>query len=194
MATKLPATLRGITRVEHLRMRSIVDPATHCWIWQGGSSLAARETNRRPKIWTFDHATGTKHVMSGPRAVYNIAHGESPPPGKLAYMRCGNVMCVCPAHVTYADNQAHLMRIAQAHGWLKGVMPREVKVQQLAQARKAAGIEPTPKHVVEKIVAAPADKPNRVLAQELGVSVHRVRGARIRAGIETDCRVARKAA
>lgn len=106
-----PKPRRGFATIEDLKRRSVVDPVTHCWHWQGAKAV----TDGIPRIHAFDHQRGEKRTMSGPRAVWNIAHNESP--RALVYRGCQTTDCVNPAHHRQAWTAAEIgqhIRLAAA--------------------------------------------------------------------------------
>lgn len=167
MARLKPSISRGVTTVDDLRERSIVDGATHCWLWQGGCS------NGKAAMWTFDHDRGEKRVMPGPRAVWNIAHGAAPLRGCMVFARCGNPMCVNPAHMREARSRAEYGAFVRRAGWLCGKALAQ-KADALVKARAARGIVDTPKDIVQRILEIPLDVPGTEVARRLGVKVGRV--------------------
>lgn len=136
---------RGIATIADLRARSAQDPATHCWHWQGASTH-----DGTPRIWTFDHDRGDKRCMSGPKAVWNIAHGCAPRPGWLVFRRCTTRDCVNPAHHSQAPDKAAIGQHIARRGSRKGTHI-EARRANAAKAQAARGIVPTPAEVVRAI-------------------------------------------
>lgn len=101
---------RGITTIAHLKARSTVDTATHCWHWHGAS------IEGRPRIWAFDHDKGEKTALSGPLAAWNIAHGRSPLAGWIVFRACMSADCVNPAHMREARDRAEIGRHIRLSG------------------------------------------------------------------------------
>lgn len=161
---------RGVLRIADLYARSERQPGSQCWVWTGG--YASDRVSVR--IWTFDHDRGEKRVMSGPRAVWNIAHGTGLG-GRMAFMRCVNSACVNPAHVGSAADQAEIgLRIAE-NGKRKG-KNHEVNRRNAEKATLARGWKLTPPAVILQIVRESGT--NVAIAARLGVShqlVSRVR-------------------
>ena len=159
---RLPkTTARGVCTVADLRDRSVIDPSSRCWVWQGG------RTKGKAAMWTFDHARGEKRVMPGPLAVWNIAHGAAPLPGWLVFAGCGNLCCVNPAHMRDARDRAAYGAFVRRAGWLCG-KHIEQKAASLAKARAAKGIRDTPPDVVEKVRQLEGISAYKV-AQHLGI-------------------------
>lgn len=145
--------------VDDLRRRSDPDPATHCWHWRGAKRKG------RPRIWAADLDHMDKRVLSGPRAVWYIAHGTRL--GALsAYMRCWCADCVCPAHVEKGTRAAVTMAAARA-GLMNGF--DDVRAANAAKARAAAGHVDTPPELVRALRAAAGTEPTSALAQRLGI-------------------------
>ena len=162
----------GVLRIGDLYARSERRPWSACWWWTGAKCGAS------PRIWTYDHDRHDKRVMSGPRAVWNIAKGQGLG-GRLAYMTCINSQCVNPRHVASAASKLELGAAISKSGKRKGT--------QLAQRRAAAekghvsaGIVPTPAAVVLAIRAAGPGPTNLQLAARFGMKHNTV--SRIRRG------------
>lgn len=153
---------RGVTTIEALRARSVFDPHTFCWHWQG-----AKAPDGVPRIWTFDHARGDKRVLSGPKAVWNIAHGRAP--HGLAFRRCGCTDCVNPAHHGEAPDKAAIGLHIRRAGWRKGTHV-EARTANLVHAHAANGITPTPAPIVAEILTADERETNRSIARRLNLS------------------------
>lgn len=143
--------------VEQLQARCIVDPATHCWLWQGGT------TKGRPRIYTMDYGRIEKRAMTGSLAAWHIAHQAPPLKGRLVYRCCGSKLCVNPAHMREANGHADLNTILGRSGRLKG-LHSDLRLQALVKARAANDVRPTPAHVVRMIRDAPASLTNVALA------------------------------
>lgn len=167
---------RGLLTVEAVKARCTIDPAMHCWIWQG----AKGSKDGNPRIYTFDHEIGDKRTMSGPKAMWNIAHQEAPPKWKpLVYRCCGNPLCLNPAHLRTAKDKAeiglHIRRSGQRVG--NATEARRAN-QRLAMA--ASGITPTSPDVVRAIRAADKSVTGEALAAKFSMS--RTAVSRIRRG------------
>jgi hypothetical protein len=154
-----------VATIADLRARSIVDPATHCWIWQGA------KINGSPRIWTLHIDDVEKRVLSGPRATWYIAHG-TPLGTRVAYMGCWNPSCVCPAHVRFCASQSELNRLGARGGIFKrSEASKLANVANAAKARAAAGHRDTPPEVVQAVrAAAGPDITQRAIARSLGLS------------------------
>lgn len=165
--------------IEEIRAKCIVDPTTGCWLWRGAGSK-----HGRMRIHALDHRGVTKRVMNGPLAIWNIAHGESPPVGYLPYRSCGNAMCAHPVHLRLARGQGDLMRIIGRQGRLKGTNLEQRRAAAL-KGRIAQGMVDTPDDVVRQILSAEGN--NCAVARRLGVHhtvVSRVRRAESHKHIE----------
>ena len=138
------AVKRSVLTVEDLRANSDVDPVTACWHWRGGKSEG------QPRIWTLDYERIEKRSMSGPRAVWNIAHQCAPLRGYLVMRACLTTDCVNPVHhkefATKAEVGAHIARSGALKG--KGVA---AKLANLEKARAAQGQIQTPVETVLRI-------------------------------------------
>jgi hypothetical protein len=164
----------SITTTADLEARSLRDAATHCWHWQG-----AKATDGTPRIWTFDHERGEKRCMSGPKAVWNIAHQAAPRAGWLVFRRCVTSDCVNPSHMAQASNKAEIGVHIARRGSRKGKFAEQAR----ANARKAsaaAGIVYTPPEIVRAIRAAGPEQTSLALAAIHGLAHQTV--SRIRRG------------
>lgn len=172
----------GIATVDDLRARCVTNRATHCWEWQGARQCRGPNAEKgMPVMHAFDHARGEKRTMSGPKAVWNIAHGRAPLPGYRVFRACGCTTCVNPAHMREAKNQAEIGLHLRRSGALKG---REMSAAARAVLRKsheAAGIVYIPDEKVEAIRSASPEITGRELSRRLGVSEQAV--SRIRRGV-----------
>lgn len=154
---------RGITTIDHLRARSVVDPVTRCWHYQGALSAQGH-----PRIWTLDVDRLDKTVLKGARAVWFIAHGT--PLGHLmAWMSCGTADCVCPVHVR-RGTRSQWMRWMRATGRMEWVATPG-RLAAAAMGRAAAGHVDTPPEVVIAIREAYASGEGNApaLAKRFGV-------------------------
>jgi hypothetical protein len=166
---------RGLLTVEAVKARCIVDPATHCWIWQGGKGA-----DGNPRIFTFDHERGEKRTMSGPKAMWNIAHQEAPPRwSPLVFRRCGHSLCLNPAHLRTAKDQAEIGLHIRRSGQRVGTATESRRANQ-ALAMAANGITPTSPDVVRAIRAADKSVTGEALAAQFSMS--RTAVSRIRRG------------
>lgn len=165
--------LGHITSIAELRARCCVDPSTHCWNWTGGLN-----TSGVPRVYGIDYAIGDKRVMVGTQAVWNLAHQEAPPRGNLVMRACGNRLCLNPAHLRLMRSKAEMGEHVRRAGYLKGTAV-ESRRANLAKARAAAGVVPTPDERVRAIRAADASTTNRALARQLGVTESTVSAIRL---------------
>jgi len=168
------AFARGVLTVEALRSRCTVDPVSHCWHWTGAIS-----SDGIPRIHTFDHAVGDKRVLTGPRAAWNIAHGEAPPADRMVFRCCGERLCLNPAHLRLAATKAEIGLHWRRAGFRLGTA-LDARRANAAKAQAARGITPTDSAVVLAIRQAPAEASNVELAQRFGVAHQTV--SRIRRG------------
>lgn len=162
MSTAAPQRRRGIATVDDLRAWSVVDPATHCWIWQKPMAPSGP-----PRIHTFCHRHGDKRVMSGPAAVWNIAHGDAP--SGIVYRPCWRRECVNPAHHRMARDTAEMMRMLAGAGRLRGTSTEQRRAN-LLLARAAAGIVDTPPELVAQVRAAGGTETGSAIAARLGLN------------------------
>lgn len=124
---------RGVNYIQDLKDRSDIDPVTHCWHWRGAFQGGT------PRIHTFDYRAGQKTALSGPLAVWMIAHEEAPRPGWLVFRGCNSPRCVNPVHHDQARSQADIGRHISAQGRRKG-KNIEAKRASAALGRASQGI------------------------------------------------------
>jgi hypothetical protein len=103
----------SILKISDLRIRSNIDPVTYCWHWQGATDVSGH-----PRIYTLDHDRVEKRTLTGPRAVWNIAHGKTH--GRTPYRRCGCKDCVNPVHMALAVSLQEMWAHLSRSGILKG--------------------------------------------------------------------------
>lgn len=155
---------RGVATIEDLRARSIIDPTTRCWHWQGA------KIHGTPRIWTLHLDRMDKGVLSGPRAVWYIAHGTQLH-SRIAYMACWTKGCVCPVHVRAAENKTVLNRVAaQAGVFIKSPAARESNVENLRKARRARCVVDTPAETVLAVRAAAGATTQKQIAADFGLT------------------------
>lgn len=170
----------GLATVDDVRARCVINPATHCWEWQGARQFRTDASKGQPVMHAFDHARGEKRTMSGPAAVWNIAHGRAPLPGYKVFRACCSTTCVNPAHLREVKTQAEIGLHQRRAGVLKGRPMTEAGRAVLRKAHEAAGILYVADEKVAAIRSAPAEVTGRELAQRLGISEQTV--SRIRRG------------
>lgn len=152
-------TKRGIRLISDLRERSEMNQRTMCWHWKGAMFRG------HPRIHTFDHEVGDKRSMSGPKAVWNIAHGEAP--NGIPFRRCLCRDCVNPAHLILARDKAEMGAYIARSGKRKGVNMEQRRAAAL-RGLAAQGITPTPDNVVLDIRTS--SETGRALAARLNLS------------------------
>lgn len=164
----------AILTVEDLRRNSVIDPQPNgCWHWQ-----RAKGPYGIPVIHTIDYERVTKRAMTGPRAVWNIAHGKAPE--GLAFRRCGCADCVNPVHIACAPSQAEIGLHQRRAGSRKG-KHLEAVTANLAKARASQGRIDTPEHLVREIRRAPDTETSLSISQRLGLGYTAV--CKIRRGV-----------
>lgn len=168
----------GIATVDDVRARCVIDERTRCWVWQG--AMRSRDGAQQPAMWAFDHARGEKRTMTGPQAVWNIAHGRAPLPGYVVHRACCNPLCLNPVHLREAKSLAEVGRHRQRAGVDKG-RHVESKRANIAKAHAAAGVVQTPDPIVIAIRQAPPTVTGRALSKMHGISEQTV--SRIRRGV-----------
>lgn len=171
---------RGLATIADVRARCVVNPATHCWEWQGARQYRTPVSQGMPVMHAFDHALGDKRTMSGPLAMWNIAFGQAPRPGCKVFRACGCPTCLNPAHLREAKSEAEIGLHLRRSGTLKGRPRTAGQVDTIRKMHEAAGIVSTPADKVQAIRSAPAEVTGRVLSAQLGLSEATV--SRIRRG------------
>lgn len=175
-----PRARRGIGSVDDVRARCVVDAVTRCWLWQG-----AKCRDGTPRVHTLDLARMDKRTMTGPQAMWQLAHGEPPPPGRLVYRACGCVACLNPAHMRLAASKAEIGQAIRRSGRWRG-SHMQARRRNIERAWAATGVVPTPAEVVRALREAPTSVTNRALARQYGVSeqtVSKIRRGQARAGV-----------
>ena len=180
----------GLATVADVRARCVINPTTHCWEWQGARQYRTAVSKGMPVMHAFDHARGEKRTMSGPLAVWNIAHGRSPLPGYKVFRACCCTTCVNPAHLREAKDDAEIGLHQRRSGLLRG-RTSDARRANVLKAQAAAGIVYVTDEAVAAIRSAPPDVTGVVLAQRLGISEQSV--SRIRRGLRR-CDVRERAA
>jgi len=132
---------RGLAVIQDLRDRSDVDPATHCWLWKGAIQRDV------PRMHAFDYRVNDKRTLSGPLAVWMIAHEEAPRPGWRVIRSCGEHRCVNPAHHEQMRDHAAIGEFMAATRRLKGTHI-ESRAANARKGRAAAGIVETDDAVI----------------------------------------------
>jgi hypothetical protein len=156
-----------------VRARCRIDQSSHCWHW-----LGAMTANGTPRMYALDLDRCDKRVMPAHRAVWMIAHGESPG-ARLVYRACCRNTCVNPAHLRLAYTRAEIGAHWRRSGALRGVATEQRRAN-IAIAQAAQGIVLTAPEVVRAIRAAPAHVTGLELAALHGIASQTV--SRIRRG------------
>lgn len=163
---------RGIASIADVRARCDQDPVTHCWHWNGG-----RSGDGVPRIHTLDYRDLEKRSLSGPLALWMIAHGTVP--RGLPFRRCVCRDCMNPAHLLLARSKKEIGAYIAKVGARKGTSVDKRRAN-LLLANAAAGIVPTPADVVLAIRSAPSSTTSKALAAQHGMAHQTV--SRIRRG------------
>lgn len=155
---------RGFFTIEDVRLNCRIDPATHCWHW-----LGAKCADGVPRIWTVDHERIEKRSMSGPKGLWNIAHGQAPRKGWLVFRSCMCTDCMNPAHLSQAASKADIGLHIRRCGNRKGTALEARRANALL-AQAASGIVVTPPDVVRAIRACDRSTSNSSIARTYGLS------------------------
>lgn len=177
MTKRLPSDKKlrpGFFTVADVKANCDVDPVTGCWHWKGAKAL-----DGTPRMWAVDYEMLVKRSMSGPKAMWGIAHGEAPRKGWLVFRSCVCRDCLNPVHLSQARDKKEIGEHIARSGRRKGnsVEQRRASVR-LAWA--AAGVTPTPPEIVRAIRAADQSTTNKALGLQFGISCTTV--GRIRLG------------
>ncbi len=144
--------------ISDLRAKSKIDPQPGgCWHWQGARS----KIDGLPRIWTLDYERMEKRVISGPKAIWNIAHGAKP--NGIVYRRCGCADCVNPVHIGIARDMKEIGAHISRSGRRKGTNMEQRRAA-AAKGRAAQGQRVIPDAVVIAIRNAPASVTSAELA------------------------------
>ncbi len=158
-----PAVRRGVATIDDLRARSVLNQSTRCWHWQGAKIKGA------PRIWTLHLDDMEKRVLSGPRAVWYIAHGTTLG-NRVAYMACWNKDCVCPVHVRSCQKSEFNHVAALAGVFNKTPAARAACLVNAAKARAARNAVDTPAETVLAVRAAAGTASQTEIARSMGIS------------------------
>lgn len=162
----------AVRHVQDLWRFSERRPGSDCWHWMGAK---AHQTGLA-RIYTWCHDQQCKRLMSGPSAVWGIAH-KAPLLGRIPMRTCRTKCCVNPTHIKIVADRPAMHAETRRLGLLVGtaVESRRTNIR-LAQAA-------VPTIGAEKIarIAQTLDLPRAVVAAELGVSLSSVRKYRSRA-------------
>ena len=162
----------SILTVQDLLARSCVDRQTNCWHWLGAKSAGT------PRIWTFDHERNEKRCMSGPKAVWNIAHGEAPLRGHWVMRSCLCTDCVAPVHHKQVASRGEMGLHIRRSGSRKGKNLDACRAN-ILKAHAVNGIVPTPASVVSAILKAGVNQTNSSLAKQFGIAHQTVSNIRL---------------
>lgn len=138
---------RGITTVEDVKGRCVVDEMTGCWHWKG-SFHKDPKGNRTPMLWVFDSPRGKFRNMSGPIAVLEIS-GKRTPEIEMGWRDCRCDDCLNPAHIRGGTRTDFGLWI-RMYGLWKNNPARAAAGRRAARART----EITPE-IIERVKAAP---------------------------------------
>lgn len=151
-----------------------MDRASHCWLWQGATG-----SDGTPRLHTLDFRAVEKRTMSGPAAMWNIAHQAPPLLGWLVYRACGHKLCLNPAHLREASSKKEIGAHIRRAGYRVGTHVEARRANQLLMMA-GAGITPTTPEVVLAIRAAPTTTTSTALAAQYGIAIQTA--SRIRRG------------
>lgn len=140
---------RGVFTLAALRARCVVNPATHCWLWQGAKSLQGH-----PRIHAIDYDRMTKRTQSGPRAAWQIAHDKAVPAGMEVYRACGYGTCLNPVHLRLSIGKATMFAHYVAGKFLRGRRSYDKTIESARKGWEAQSQNITPDDTVRAIRTA----------------------------------------
>lgn len=86
------------------RLWERVDRSGECWIW-----LGARSAGRYGEMIVGSRSDGTRRLVKTHRLAYELEVGPIPTDSQLHH-RCGNGLCVRPAHLELVTPREHMLR------------------------------------------------------------------------------------
>ena len=116
--------------------------------------------------------------MSGPKGLWNIAHGQAPRKGWLVFRSCVCADCMNPAHLSQARTKRDIFEHIARSGRWKGASTEQRRAN-VRLAQQANGVVPTPEPIVRAIRAADPAISNQALAEIYGLSRTTVSGIRL---------------
>lgn len=122
--------LRGVYTLDDIYARCSIDDASGCWVWR-----YACLGNGIPHTHVPAGVIGPRRVSLSARRVSLILSGVEIRPGMSVYSRCGNSMCVNPAHLRQARMSTVLKAAGKASGGALFRDPRRLAA--LAQYRES---------------------------------------------------------
>jgi hypothetical protein len=148
----------GITTVEDLRERCVVDDLTGCWHWRGaaGTDRRGRPTQR---LWVYDSVRGRFRTMSGPMAVVELK-GERTTETEQGWRTCTTADCMCPQHIM-GGTRKQWGEWTRASGRLKGLASKT--------AANRANVRGRSKHAHAATIIKSSDLPTGELAKLLNL-------------------------
>lgn len=154
-----PRHFRGLTTVEDVKQRCIVDDFTGCWHWKGGARSDPKG-RRIPQLWVFDTLRKEFRCMSGPLAILEL-EGTRTPEMQRGWRVCLCSDCLNPAHIL-GGTVKEWGNWLRNHGYWKGQPARIAAGRKNARARS----DVTPE-IIELAKAAPT---GRAAAAALGIT------------------------
>lgn len=150
---------RGLTTVEDVKERCIVDDFTECWHWRGGAR-ADKNGRRIPQLWVFDSVRGVFRCMSGPLAILEL-EGTRKPEMERGWRTCQCADCLNPKHIIGGT-------VKEWGNWLRAKRLWKDQPKRIAAGRrvKRSKSEITPE-IVAAVKAAPT---GRAAAAALGIT------------------------
>jgi len=160
-----PRHFRGITTVEDLKARCLVDDFTGCWHWRGATSLD-KHGRKLQRLWIYDSVQGRFRTFSGPLAVLEL-EGTRTAETEMGWRAgCNCDDCMNPAHIM-GGTRKEWGRWVRHHGAWRG-LPTKVAAQRRAVRGRATTMLDQQK-ANEIRVRAEAGEDKKALAAEYGL-------------------------
>lgn len=162
---QLAGFARGISNMDDVKARCVVDEETGCWHWRG----AASKDVPTPRLWVFDSQRGKFRTMTGPLAVLELT-GRRVAGVKRGWRTCRCSDCMNDEHIMGGSDKDYGRWVAGNDLW-KGRPQRIAANRRTGRARSVAD---------ERIVSLvrSSEKTGVALAEELGIDRRRISAIR----------------
>jgi hypothetical protein len=156
----------GVSSLRDVFLRCTVPEIGGCWNWNAGT------VHGMPYLWTVNLDNGRKCGVTGPRALWYIAHNQ-PLGERVAWMACGNRRCMFHQHVRSGTRSEYFQLLASRDESRFGAAT-EARAEAAARGRAKRGIIDLPEHTVRQVQALSATTRNRDIAAATGISLSAV--------------------